>query len=218
MERPAVSVDLVDPDAPWGINPRTNKPYKRDPGPFAHLRNKPFGTSSAEAKALDAPGQPPRKRAKERAPKTPPKGTPEAYASILTGWATAGGHGLMARGNPAPDEPGPRYAQAGIVLLVQADDLGRAWGPMAVRFAPLGRLIDKTQVQSEAALAVTTAAQTFVMMARAIGAVPDAHPAAKVIDRMIAKKFERIMTSNPDLFAEVVEDAGPQAVPDETAG
>lgn len=28
----------VDPAAPWGINPRTGRPYKRDPALFEHLR------------------------------------------------------------------------------------------------------------------------------------------------------------------------------------
>lgn len=39
-------VDAPTPDAPWGINPRTGKPYRRDPALFAHLKGQPRGSAS----------------------------------------------------------------------------------------------------------------------------------------------------------------------------
>lgn len=44
------AVAPATPDAPWGINPRTGQPYKRDPALFAHLRGKPRGTASRRAR------------------------------------------------------------------------------------------------------------------------------------------------------------------------
>lgn len=182
----------VDPEAPWGRR-ADGTPYKRDPGPFAHLRGKPFGTKSSEAKSQDRAkiGNPP----KQRKPKdnTPPSRTAGEYARLIAKGVTGVGMSVETRGE--------RGAGVGMVLKLQADQLGDAWGVMAVKHPRLGRTIDKAVDLDDTGRAIATVGQTFAMVARASGMIPDGHPLAKIIDGMVVSAVERYAEAHPEEFA-----------------
>jgi hypothetical protein len=186
-------MDEPNAEAPWGYKP-DGTPYKRNPAPFAHLKGKAFGTKSSEAKAMDQaalPGKPPKaRRVKDT---TPPKHSKDWYAEKISTAMDVAGSGLALRGD--------RAKGAGLMLRINADELGKVWGPVAVSKPIVGRTIDKLTTQSEVGLAVGTSVGTLAMMARATGIVPDGHPLAKFIDAMIMKKITVWMMENPQEWA-----------------
>jgi hypothetical protein len=199
----------INPDAPWGYHPKTGKPYRRDPAAFAHLRGRPFGASApADKKSATTVNKPVRRAAKVK-DTTPPKGTPMDYARKISKGADVAGAGLMTRGESG--------MAAGLVLRVSADQLGMVWGPVAVSKPKIGRGIDKLTAQSEMSLAVGTTMGTFAMMARAAKIIPDKHPIAKFIDKMIVDAVEKYEANHPEEFADMmasgVNDATDEAVP-----
>lgn len=207
--------ETTDPDAPWGYKP-DGTPYKRDPSAFDHLRGKPFGTKASDAKAMDQArtGKPPRRR--ERVKDTTPPAESEAhYAKTIRGWAAWGGKGLIARGNPEPGKVGPKFADAGFALVVQADELGEAWGKMAIAHPKLGRTIDKLEKGSDASRAASALGMTAVMMARGLGLFPDGSMLARMADQLIRAKAADFIANHQQEF-EAMMGGGDDAAQDES--
>lgn len=111
-------------DAPWGVNPRTGRPYKRDPALFAHLRGQPRGSASK------------RPRRSRRAP-TPSGPTSPAPS---TRPAPAGGK------RPAY---GKRVAELGkIGMVLVPDPVDREI--LAMQLAQLAPIVDQLCAESPA--------------------------------------------------------------------
>lgn len=110
-------------DAPWGVNPRTGRPYKRDPALFAHLRGQPRGSASK------------RPRRSRRAP-TPSGPTSPAPST---------------RPAPAGKKPayGKRVAELGkIGMVLVPDPVDREI--LAMQLAQLAPIVDQLCAESPA--------------------------------------------------------------------
>jgi hypothetical protein len=111
--------DVQDASAPWGINPATGKPYRRDPAPFAHLRRDP---AAPKTKTTAAPAAKPDAEDKAAA----------RYSKRIAGWL----RGLI-RLIKSRDQIDAA------VVAIQAPKLADAWGRVAVDYPRLGALIDR---------------------------------------------------------------------------
>lgn len=151
---------VSDPLAPWGHNPRTGKPYQRDPAPFAKLRGKPFGSQNG-APSPSAPkprGKSSSGRPRAAASTAPLKLDVAGYAAKFTAGFRAFGKAVC-RKAPYP----------GIIIATRAGDMGEAWGKVAVSYPKVGRLVDKLSKGGDLSEAVGSTGLTLLLCAHAAG-------------------------------------------------
>jgi hypothetical protein len=82
---------VTDPAAPWGINPRTGKPYKRDPDVMRRVREARFAGGRGPKPRAASPA-----RASQKAgPAAPKKRTPR-YGETVARWFVTGSSAILA--------------------------------------------------------------------------------------------------------------------------
>jgi hypothetical protein len=159
-QAPETVESTVDPDAPFGRR-ADGSAYKRDPGPFQHLRGKPFGSS-----ATSSGGSAPTKRTggssgKPRASAAPPpplKQDAQGYAAKFQ----KGFHRIaqaLARKAPVP----------AIIIAVRAPEMAESWGEVAVAYPKVGRFVDRLSKTSVLGDAIGSTGLTVLLIAHGQG-------------------------------------------------
>jgi len=147
----------ADPEAPFGRR-KDGSPYKRDPGPFAHLRGRPFGSLNGQGGKAPAP----RKAVASGKPRAsvdgPLKHDAEGYAGKIAR-AFRGVASFLAPRAPVP----------AAIVAVRSADMAEAWGKVAVSYPKLGRLIDRMSVGGDLSTAVGSTLTTLIMVAHTGG-------------------------------------------------
>lgn len=150
------TVTAVDPEAPYGRRP-DGSPYKRDPGPFKHLRGRPFGSNSGAAK-------PPAPRASSAKPKPrasvdgPLASDAEGYKAKFTKLFRTGAK-FLARKSPTP----------AAIVYMRAPEMADAWGRVAVSYPKFGRLVDRFGKTGDLSEAISSTVTTALMVAHTAG-------------------------------------------------
>lgn len=151
----------TDADAPFGRRP-DGTPYKRDPGPFAHLRGLPFG-----ANRTGVGPSAPKPRGDAKAPSKPTKRATIAGPPLLdaAGYATKFTTGfrslakMLSKRAPVP----------AAIVAVRSTDMAEAWGRVAISYPKFGRFIDRASKGGDLSEAIGSTAITLAMLAHVGG-------------------------------------------------
>lgn len=152
-------------EAPWGINPKTGKPYKADPEKMRGLRGLRTAKSSDGPKAPTPRGQTP--------PKPPTAANLSTYAGKFRSWFR-----FLTR------FAGARNQVDGLIMTAQAEALAQAWGQVAVDYPKFGRFIDRTGGIGSLGEAVSLTVMTAGMVAANHGLL-DNSPVGELFAGMI---------------------------------
>jgi len=171
---------VKDPDAPYGRRP-DGTPYKRDPGPFTHLRGKPFGSVN---------GQAPARRGAAKA-------TPKPRATLAAPKLDAAGYGgKIARGFRSLAKLASRRAPApAAIIAVRSDQMAEAWGRVAVSYPKFGVFIDRLGKGGDLSDAIGGTVLTLAMIAHVQG-LTQGTPLADLLDDAVGEVLHTFATSD----------------------
>lgn len=190
----------ADPEAPWGRR-RDGTPYKRDPSPFAHLRGRPFGSANGKG------GKPPAPRTAAPAGKKrasldgPLKLDAAGYGAKFSKWIRGGARAL-ARKSPTP----------AAIVWMRSDEMGDAWGQVAVSHPKLGRFVDTFGKSSDLGVAITSTLHTAVLVAHSAGLTKGTWM-APYLDEAVMELLDSFMADPAARSSLGVQITVPDAVP-----
>lgn len=147
----------AETEAPFGRRP-DGTPYKRDPGPFAHLRGLPFGSNRAAPAAPKPRAAGSGKPAKRATVAGPPLLDAAGYAAKFTTGIRSVAKMLSKRA-PVP----------AAIVAVRSADMADAWGRVAVAYPKFGRFVDRASKGGDLSEAIGSTALTLAMLAHVGG-------------------------------------------------
>jgi hypothetical protein len=187
MSEEQLPAEPADPAAPYGRRP-DGTPYKRDPGPFVHLRKGTpvFGRNNTTAEGAKAPERRPTAGKAKPAPratvKEPPKHTAAQYRDKIEVWIRTGA-GVLSKRQPVP----------AAIVAVRAEEMAKAWGEVAIAYPAVGRFIDRTTTGGVLANALTSTGTTLVMIAH-LGGYTKGLPFYDLIDDAVSEALDKFAT------------------------
>lgn len=138
--------------APWGINPKSGKPYKVDPEKMRGLRA--LRTAKRDRSGGTATSDGPRAPTARQAPPKPPGKPVGTYAGKFSSWLR-----ILTRFF------GRRNTVDGLILTAQSKAIADAWGQVCVDYPRFARWIDRAGAVGSLTDAVTVTLMTAGMVA-----------------------------------------------------